>query len=101
MNKKVAGIIGGIVVIAAGIALYTSANNKSSDSKSSSTSSTKVSGKVLSLGSTALQPLAEQVASSFQDKNPDVTVTVQGGGSGAGLINNILINCQIQNLTGL
>ncbi|MBS1007647.1 phosphate ABC transporter substrate-binding protein [Leuconostoc suionicum] len=87
MNKKIVGIIGGIVVIVAGIALYTSANNKSSGSNtnSSSSSSSKVTGKVLSLGSTALQPLAEQVASSFQDKNPGVTVTVQGGGSGAGL----------------
>ncbi|MGO3316951.1 MAG: phosphate ABC transporter substrate-binding protein, partial [Leuconostoc mesenteroides] len=61
MNKKIVGIIGGIVVIAAGIALYTSANNKSSDSNTntSSSSSSKVTGKVLSLGSTALQPLAE------------------------------------------
>lgn len=85
MNKKIVGIIGGIVVIAAGIALYTSANDKSSDNKTSTTSSSNVSGKVLSLGSTALQPLAEQVAKSFQEKNPNVTITVQGGGSGAGL----------------
>ncbi|QEA59542.1 phosphate ABC transporter substrate-binding protein [Leuconostoc koreense] len=85
MNKKIVGIIGGIVVIVAGIALYTSANDKSSNSKTSTTSSSKVSGKVLSLGSTALQPLAEQVAKSFQEKNPNVTITVQGGGSGAGL----------------
>ncbi|MGO0154678.1 phosphate ABC transporter substrate-binding protein [Leuconostoc mesenteroides] len=85
MNKKIVGIIGGIVVIVAGIALYTSANDKSSNSKTSTTSSSKVNGKVLSLGSTALQPLAEQVAKSFQEKNPNVTITVQGGGSGAGL----------------
>ncbi len=85
MNKKIVGIIGGIVVIAAGIALYTSANDKSSDNKTSTMSSSNVSGKVLSLGSTALQPLAEQVAKSFQEKNPNVTITVQGGGSGAGL----------------
>ncbi|WP_202904672.1 transposase [Leuconostoc mesenteroides] len=36
-----------IVVIAAGIALYTSANDKSSDNKTSTTSSSNVSGKVL------------------------------------------------------
>ncbi|EEJ42032.1 hypothetical protein P1N54_06195 [Leuconostoc mesenteroides] len=47
MNKKIVGIIGGIVVIAAGIALYTSANDKSSDNKTSTTSSSNVSGKVL------------------------------------------------------
>lgn len=87
MNKTVVGIVGGVVVIAAGFALYANSNHSGSgDAKSSSsTSSTKVSGKVLALGSTALQPLAEQVASSFQEKNPGATITVQGGGSGAGL----------------
>ncbi|TOY70959.1 phosphate ABC transporter substrate-binding protein [Leuconostoc citreum] len=86
MNKTVVGIVGGVVVIAAGFALYSSANHSgNSGAKSSSSATTKVSGKVLALGSTALQPLAEQVATSFQEKNPGATITVQGGGSGAGL----------------
>jgi phosphate transport system substrate-binding protein len=36
-------------------------------------------------GSTSVQPLAEELAEAFMDKNPDVNVSVQGGGSSAGV----------------
>lgn len=45
----------------------------------------QVSGNITLAGSTALQPLAEQAGKNFTDKNPNVSVTVQGGGSGTGL----------------
>lgn len=67
MNKTVIGVVGGVVVIAAGLAIY--ANSNSHTDKNTTVSTTKkLSGKVLSLGSTALQPLAEQVGTSFQEK---------------------------------
>ncbi|MDV3427094.1 MAG: phosphate ABC transporter substrate-binding protein [Bacillota bacterium] len=40
---------------------------------------------IIILGSTALQPLAEQTAKTFLEKNPKKTISVQGGGSGAGI----------------
>lgn len=58
---------------------------------------TKLSGTILSLGSTALQPLAESAGKKFTEKNPDVTVTVQGGGSGTGINQIASGNCQIGN----
>ena len=39
-------------------------------------------GSVVIAGSTSVQPLSEAMAEVYMDSNPDVTVEVQGGGSG-------------------
>jgi phosphate transport system substrate-binding protein len=36
-------------------------------------------------GSTTVQPVAEKLAAAFMQKNPDVTITIQGGGSSVGI----------------
>jgi phosphate transport system substrate-binding protein len=36
-------------------------------------------------GSTSVQPLVEELAKAFKSKNPNVTIDVQGGGSGVGI----------------
>lgn len=45
----------------------------------------KLAGNITSVGSTAMQPLAEQASTQFMAKSPDVKILVQGGGSGTGL----------------
>lgn len=41
--------------------------------------------KMTIVGSTALQPLVEQASSQYSEKNSNISITVQGGGSGTGL----------------
>jgi len=48
-------------------------------------SARQLSGNITVVGSTAMQPLAEQAAAQFMAKNPNVRIVVQGGGSGTGL----------------
>lgn len=45
----------------------------------------EVKGKVTVSGSSALLPLAKDAASKFKEKNPGVSITLNGGGSGTGL----------------
>jgi len=44
-----------------------------------------LSGKVTLIGSTSVQPLAEDLSIAFMDMYPDVQVDVQGGGSSVGI----------------
>ena len=55
------------------------------------------SGEITALGSSALQPLAEQAAKNFNDKYPDAIINVQGGGSGAGINQIVAGTCDIGN----
>lgn len=44
-----------------------------------------LSGEIQLAGSTSVQPLAEELAAVFMEKNPDVKIDIQGGGSSAGV----------------
>lgn len=63
----------------------TNGSGSNSSSSSSNSSSSNLSGKIVAGGSSALQPLAAAAAKQFMQKNSNVEVQVQGGGSGKGL----------------
>ena len=75
----------GLTVALTATLVLTGCGSKSASSSSSSSSAPAKQSKILAVGSTALQPLVEQAAKQYQTDNPKAEITVQGGGSGAGL----------------
>lgn len=58
---------------------------------------TPLKGTIQIVGSTSVQPLAEELAQIFMAKNPGVKIFVQGGGSGAGITSAIKGTADIGN----
>lgn len=56
-----------------------------SEPAKSGASGAKVTGQVTSSGSSALLPLVKDAAAKFKSKNPEVSLTLNAGGSGTGL----------------
>lgn len=60
-------------------------NDANGGTASGNTNGGELSGSILAVGSSALQPLVDQASQKFMDLNPKVSIQVQGGGSGTGL----------------
>ena len=82
---KVIFFVMSIVLIMAMIAGCNAGSDDKKTEPNATPGTAKISGSTLALGSSALQPLAEQAAKQFKVKNPEASVQVQGGGSGNGL----------------
>ena len=78
LSKAVIAGVVAICMIASFCLAGCSGNNETTEEEN-------VSGSITAVGSTALQPLAEAAAEQFQEQNPDVQITIQGGGSGQGI----------------
>ncbi|MBC6679928.1 phosphate ABC transporter substrate-binding protein [Zhenpiania hominis] len=82
MKKKIlTGLIAAGVLVAS-LGLAGCGGNSDSGSGDSGSAA---SGSVVIAGSTSVQPLSEAMSEVYMEENPDVTVEVQGGGSGQGI----------------
>lgn len=84
MNSK--KILAGVLALAtlAGCG-GTSSDTTTDKTEAEKASGDSISGTVTASGSSALLPLAQAAADKFMESNPDLVITVNGGGSGEGL----------------
>jgi phosphate transport system substrate-binding protein len=74
-----------ISLVFAGCGAKTEQNSDNSAPQQNEPKKEEISGSIIVMGSTAMQPLVEEAAKQFMSKNPKAQIQVQGGGSGTGL----------------
>jgi len=89
-SKKILGIILSAALAAGVLSACGSSSSSGTSGSASSTTASSASGKSISgsinaSGSSALLPLVQDAADKFKSSNPDISITVNAGGSGTGL----------------
>ncbi len=79
-NSKTGLTVVLLVVILMGTFLFAACENTATNEET-----TSLSGKVMIVGSTSVQPLAEELADEFNKQHPDLRIDIQGVGSTAGV----------------
>lgn len=87
MNLKKLASLGIVAMLSLSILGCGSSDNAASKDQAASSGSSEaaVTGSITGSGSSALLPLAKDAADKFKEKHPDVSITLNGGGSGTGL----------------
>ena len=86
MKKRTLKLIVSVLVVAmVGSVMVGCGSKSATDSKSGTSESSSSTGSITVSGSSALLPLMEKTIEKFNEKNPDVQVGAQAGGSGTGL----------------
>lgn len=83
VNKKSSAVIS--LALTASLLLTACGTVKDAAAGNSGSSNSGLSGTISISGSTSVQPLVQDLADIFSEKNPDVTIEVQGGGSSQGI----------------
>ncbi|MDP4085309.1 MAG: phosphate ABC transporter substrate-binding protein [Bacillota bacterium] len=78
-------LVAAIMVMAAACGGATSKEDTAKKESAKQETTKELSGSLVISGSTALQPLVAAAAEEFMNKNPKVSIQVNGGGSGTGL----------------
>lgn len=74
-----------LIALILSVTLIFAGCGKKEESPQATGDSTGLSGSITIAGSTSVQPLSEELAKAFMDKNTGITINVQGGGSSAGV----------------
>lgn len=83
--RKFLAVVSAVVLVAASFAGCAGSGSTSATSSSKSTVPSGLSGSINISGSSALQPFVQAAADSLKDSDPDLSITVNAGGSGKGL----------------
>jgi len=79
--------VGLILALSVGVLAGCSAKTETANSDNTNAENVEsgVQGSLIVVGSTSVTPIAEELAEAFMEKNPEVTIDIQGIGSSAGV----------------